>query len=987
MSIKCGLLDKRFLNVNYLMRKMNSRGIYKNVSLNANNIQRLMRLFWFVFLCLIVTKVNAASYSVSSTAYSWESTSTTLVAANFSQTCTNYPVDDDEATINFTGGFTFPMGGVNYSSARVFSNGQIQLGADNGAFRTYSKTAIPEGNSSTYSGCVGGTATNNLLSVAWLDLNPSTGGTISWQQKGTGVNAYVVVSWTGVYIYGSTNFLTVQAILYANGKIKYQYQSISGTTWSSASPSIGVQLSAADYTAWTTTLSNGTAILFSPPGPTSITAVASPLAASTCGSAQMTVTMNGASGVYAGYTGTVSLGTSSGHGTWSLASGSGTFIGGGADSGSASYTYSAADAGVAKFTLIDPHAESLTGSASDNTLAITGTSANITFSDNVFVVAPTDSLGSQLIAGRAHSFTASFYKKDSVSGICSVASGYTGVKALDFWYAPTSNQPAGAVAPKISSSASSGTCSTSYNLPSSAPAVNANSNLISLSFTSGVANFYVCPSDVGQYAIGVRDDTLGYSSNVISGLSTNVTARPFGLFIDQITYGSIVNPGGTSNLGSGFAPAQAIFSARVSAKNWVNGQDTQVAGTPDPGVNLSGNPTTTGFAASTLISASNQTPASGILGSLSGGNISSNTFSSGVASASLSYSEVGSMNLSGSSSNYLSSGYNVPGVTTGNVGRFYASSFILSAGSSVGNACAGGAYSYMGQNFPVVATLNAVGVSGGTLNNYDTSKGYGYLLTPTWRAVDSQSGVDLSNRLSLSGAAWNAGVWSFASNGVFSRLANPDGQYDNLQLGLSGSDTDGATIASQDMSYSVAGTCSGASCNAKMIGAPVKMRFGRLEVQSAYVALLNKIQLPIYAKYWAKSANGILGWSNNTLDSCTQIPYADMSIGSYSSGFSGVNLPSGNLTLSSGKGIIVATRTGNATVAGSAVLGVNLSTVAQSPGGLCASTLPSVPGASLPWLQSNFCGTSSQTANPAARLTWGSSQSKSNSIVIMRELF
>ena len=72
---------------------------------------------------------------------------------------------------------------------------------------------------------------------------------------------------------------------------------------------------------------------------------------------------------------------------------------------------------------------------------------------------------------------------------------------------------------------------------------------------------------------------------------------------------------------------------------------------------------------------------------------------------------------------------------------------------------------------------------------------------------------------------------------------------------------------------------------------------------------------------------------------------------------------------------------------GSAVVAFNLGNSAASPGGGCAAGLPSVLGAGFAWLQSNFCAGATQDSNPAGRLTWGAAQSKSNSIVIMREMY
>lgn len=697
----------------------------------------------------------------------------------------------------------------------------------------------------------------------------------------------------------------------------------------------------------------------------------------------LTLTAKTASGApFPTFTGTVSLSTSTTHGTWSLASGSGSFASGGADTGSASYGFVLADNGVATFKLVDERSESM---------VITATSAGAvgavteTFSDNVFVIAPSDPLLSQVVAGRPHAFTASFFKKDPSNGACSVASGYAGAKSLNAWYAPTGQHPAGAGAPAISSSS---TCASSSAMGGSSPAT---ANFTTPVFAAGVATFYLCTTDVGQYAIDLSDASFGYAKAVVSGASPAVTARPFGLWIDSVASGSISNPAGTASSGSKFITAQSAFTARVAAKAWASGQDSINAGTPNPTADLSANASTPSFAAATTVAPSAQTPSGGTLGTLSGASLPSSSFSSGSSVPTLAYSEAGSAKLTASSANFLASSFDVPGVDSSPIGRFYPSALSL-ASSSQSPACSSGGFSYMGQSFALAAQLKALGSAGGLLSNYDAALGYAYTLSPAWRAVDSTNGADLGARLSTGPSpSWSLGLWTYSyASASFARLSGgPDGAYDSLQAGLSGSDPDGASIAALDMSYASAGSCSGSGCNAKAVGSPTRARFGRLEFQNAYGSVLSTLRAPVQSMFWSRSALGApLGWAPNTLDSCTQLPYASMSVGAFSGSVSSVSLPPGSLALSSGKATIVATRSGaaSANVSGSALLGINLASSAAAPGG-CSTGLASVPGAKLAHLQSNFCSAGSYSNNPAGKLVWGAPQGKSGSIVFWRETY
>ncbi len=205
------------------------------------------------------TPAAAVSYTFRSDSYAWESSSTALT---WDRLCTSYPGDDDQATIAFSGGFTFSFAGTAYSSVRVLANGALQFGADTGFMRSYNNTALPAGTAgASGSGCAAA-ATVRTMMVYWDDLNPSASGSggVTWQQKGTAPNRYVVVSWNAVYQYSTSTPYTFQVILYENGEFKYQYGNANAT---GSSATIGVQVSGSDYTMYSFNSgynANGTAI-------------------------------------------------------------------------------------------------------------------------------------------------------------------------------------------------------------------------------------------------------------------------------------------------------------------------------------------------------------------------------------------------------------------------------------------------------------------------------------------------------------------------------------------------------------------------------------------------------------------------------------------------------------------------------------------------------------------------------------------------------
>lgn len=205
-------------------------------------------LRWVILLLALtglVATARAATYTYRSDTYAWESAANAVTWLN---SCygTGVAGDDDHAVINFTGGFTFPFAGVTYSSVRILTNGSLQFGAATGFWRNFTNTALPAAAAYGQNGCTSG-ATTNVLMGYWTDLNPSEPGSgqVTWEQKGTAPNRYVVVSWNNVFQYQTSQPYSLQIILYENGEFKYQYGAGNAT---GSDGTIGVQVSSSDYT-------------------------------------------------------------------------------------------------------------------------------------------------------------------------------------------------------------------------------------------------------------------------------------------------------------------------------------------------------------------------------------------------------------------------------------------------------------------------------------------------------------------------------------------------------------------------------------------------------------------------------------------------------------------------------------------------------------------------------------------------------------------
>ncbi len=194
-------------------------------------------------LCLLPLSARAATYTFKSDTYAWE---TAANAITWDRLCTQYPGDDDQATITLTGGFTFTFAGTAYSSLRVLTNGMLQFGADTGFFRNYTNANLPAGNATARAGCTAA-ATARVMMAYWTDLDPSRAGSgnVTWEQKGTAPNRRLVVSWNSVYQYNTNTPYAFQIVLYENGEFKYQYGNANAT---GSNATIGVQVSSTDYT-------------------------------------------------------------------------------------------------------------------------------------------------------------------------------------------------------------------------------------------------------------------------------------------------------------------------------------------------------------------------------------------------------------------------------------------------------------------------------------------------------------------------------------------------------------------------------------------------------------------------------------------------------------------------------------------------------------------------------------------------------------------
>ncbi|MFT7773205.1 DUF6701 domain-containing protein [Roseateles sp.] len=711
-------------------------------------------------------------------------------------------------------------------------------------------------------------------------------------------------------------------------------------------------------------------------------AIAGTGSASTCTPQTLTIIARDASGnTLTGYTGTVNISTSTGSGIWTAGAGpapSGTLLAP-ANNGQASYTFVAADAGIVRLRLAHSLAQNLTVTVVDGAVSgSSSTSGVLSYRDNAFVW--TEDQNNRIngsfvaVAGRNHDMQVSLYKKDPVTGNCSIATDYNGSRNLKLWRTDNGGPW---VAP--------GVVSPALTVPAARPAA----NNLTLSFTAGVAGFNLATSNVGKYAFSVDDDSLSAAATTVSGTSADLTVRPLTLAVTGLAMGGTGNPGGSAAADAVFGRAGAAFSATVTAYRWSSAADANDDGVPDAGVTLaqaSAGGVATGFAASVALTplAGSQTPlatAGGVLGTLGNNVVSS--FAAGTATASnLVYSEVGSfvLNTSGVVGGYLGTAglnldalaFNASGAQQPRVGRFIPAGFSLGSASVMHRADRGctsaSTFTYLGENFQLGFTLTAQNAAGATTRNYIGDFARLDLGTATNLKLAGIAGSTMfktaNGRLALGSSSgnWDLGVASVTLTASATRTTTPDGPFDTASFGIAPVDLDGAAMLSLDLD-----TDSPANGADSVRVGTIPLRFGRLRLQNGTAPANRTLTLPLAAQYWNGSA-----YNTNTLDSCTRISASQLSFGNLRNVAAANAGTTGAVsTITSGLGAIVLAAPGST---GLAAYDVAIALDAATPpaDASCLAWTPAkaaTTGAALTALRGNWCGSSFK--DPSARAVWG----------------
>lgn len=873
------------------------------------------------------------NYTATPTPFNWIPTSTqTLIVSGTSgatwssgQACTPGTYDgatpDDDITWPIPLGFTFDYGGTNYTQVQIDANGRLQF--NNGACGYGGPfIQIPNTPGNTVN------TTSTIIPYS-LDFDPGDPSIDNGQREttfcvapdcgvfyGTGTTTsglqYFVVTWLNVpqsSSLGPPNGLvfSVQALLYSNGTFEFQYQNNASDPPLDSNgnlPAIGwVVNTTNDYYSYpyisninntnNITALNNTAILFGPNELGSF-AISAPAYGSTCTSQPVPVTiaaLDGQGNVLTGYTGQVILTVSSNSGTANLtpdvAQGTLTFDGPNPATGYPQWTYQfvPADQGEITLDLTDTTAETVTVTVQDFGTGVTNTSGPITFEGGSLVIANAPGAIPVPIAGRPQDMTVTAYNG------CQVRTGLnTSHKKMIVWITPAPNQPAGARAPTVTGNTVP---------PETTPPLPSNPGApMELAFTHGVADFTLNTTDIGKYLLnwcfaqgnGGGHGHGGGGNGGICG-SAPITVIPYDLLVDVSQ-----NPGAQSPTDPVFTKAGVPFSATVTAYAWSNtdtcgGTDCSPPTGSGISVDTANNLILTHFTWPVSITAATPfLPSQGVLGSVDNGSL---TVSGGSGTVNdLEYSEVGSVTLEATASNYLDTpGVNATGYSyfagggglpaSSYVGRFTPDHFNVTVNQPTFDAGCGADFTYLGQplNYATapVVTITAVNAQGGTTQNYSnfgTNADWWKLpdITPTYS--DPHAPANLGVTVDAGMAAFSPPTSTNTAPGSVTTTFSGPLSYTLPDTGAkpdpiaSPFDSDiTVTFPVQDADGIVAEPANPFSFSIGFApGDSSTIRQGRLVIPNAYGSELLDLNDPMETQYYLGPATG---WETATQDQCT----------------------------------------------------------------------------------------------------------------------
>jgi len=748
------------------------------------------------------------------------------------------------STLNFTANALGPNGTqFRFSSLVVGNNATINLQPGD-----YWVKAITFSGSSTIT-VQGASGTARIISPSGNILIPQ--GTHNWNVNGTACQ-FLWYQYDNSLMDFTGSTANIVGLIYGDG------QTLSNTTVKgSVTGGDVISFKAGTQITYDPT---GPQCMF-PPNPNAFQVVA-PTTMSSCQNATVTVTAQTSGSINPSYTGTVTLDTGTGKGSWISTTGHGTFAGNNPN-GQATYQFVAGDSGVATFQLSYP-APGPGGISFDidvyqtNNANISGTSGNVTATQGTFSVVA----GSTEVAGTSFPVT--------ITAGCGTGANYTGSKTIQFY--TTYQDPV------------SGTVNATINGTTVANSGTATPTTQTVVFTNKVATVTMNYQDAGKLSLTATDTAGGE----VSGTSNSIYIKP-----DHFDITGAGIPGTSSANGAVFTQSGTLIKAGDPFAATITPRSSTGAITPNYGLESTRESVKLASQTVALPTGSGACSGSPCNGSLNNGAIAIVTtpiLAAGQFSGTFSYDEVGSINAVATiaSGNYMGAAGDVPNKPVVLMGRFIPDHFDVVASSpaaSFNPAISSGAtpFTYLEQPFLYSVkpqfTATARAKAGTTTQNYSGSLWKLTLLPSSQTYAVATGQPTLNSALAVAttptcvSTGYGFGTCTFSDGGGFKFMKKTGYPLTfiapfqaAIQLQVTVVDTDTVAYTNNPFLFGTINPGSGIA----FVSNGNTFYQGRLFVQNAQGSELSTLNVPVIAQYY----NGT-GFVTNVNDNTTNINSAN----------------------------------------------------------------------------------------------------------------
>lgn len=560
---------------------------------------------------------------------------------------------------------------------------------------------------------------------------------------------------------------------------------------------------------------------------------------------------------------TVTVSSSTGHGTWTKVTGNGAVT----DAGNGSATYTFSNEALIVLALANTYAETTNigitaGSYTEHSgsaatcVAADYTSGTTCDADLEFIQAGfriVDASGN-FVGNQVAATTSGTYYLQAVRNTCTAQGACTGVcssvfpsgSAVDIGMAFECANPSSCQSGQtLTISPASGAGSAGTIAGNGAGAVTATTGTYTtkaLTFNASGTNplpavpFTFNYTDVGQIKLWARYPATS-SAPSVSGSSALFVVKPAGFVLSEIK--PTANQAGRCAVAT--TPPPAITCSSSAAGSALFAKAGEAFSVTVTAVNSAGN-ATPNYGKESTAETVKLTPAN-VIGTMvtpPAVNGSFGSFSSGLASGTaFSWDEVGIITLTPSvgDADYLGAG-NVTGTTSGNVGRFIPDH--IDAVATDGLSTCG--FTYSGQPSSVI--LRARNLSGNLTTNYNTTTGLSRAVTLPNQTLGKFALPPAAPPAQISASSFVVGEASASPVFTFNvRETAP------ATITVSGQDADGVSL----------------SAPALPLKQTISVRSGRLYQVNAYGSEYLPLEMPVLVQYWSN------GWKQNDIDSCTSL--------------------------------------------------------------------------------------------------------------------